>query len=43
MRRLISDWNDAFAAWSLQVQELHECRDGDRLAIGRPVLRGGVA
>ena len=34
VRRLISDWNDAFEEWSLKVEELHECRDGDRLSGG---------
>ena len=40
MRRLISDWDDAFADWSLKVEELLDSPGGGRLAIGRVLLRG---
>jgi ketosteroid isomerase-like protein len=40
VRRLISDWDDAFQDWSLHVEELLECPDGGRLAVGRVRLHG---
>jgi ketosteroid isomerase-like protein len=40
VRRLIGDWDQAFENWSLKIEELHECADGGRLAVGRVVLHG---
>jgi ketosteroid isomerase-like protein len=40
VRRLVSDWNDAFEEWSLHVEEVLECPGGGRLAVGRIRLHG---
>jgi ketosteroid isomerase-like protein len=40
IRRLIGDWEQAFEDWSLKIDDIHECADGGRLAVGRAVLHG---
>lgn len=40
MRRLVGDWDQAFEDWSLRVEDLVDCPDGRRLAVGRVRTRG---
>jgi len=40
VRRLIGDVDQAFDDWSLKVEELLQCPDGGRLAVGRVALHG---
>jgi ketosteroid isomerase-like protein len=40
VRRLISDWDDAFQEWSLHVDDVVDSPDGRRLAVGRVRLHG---
>ena len=39
-RRLIGDLEKAFDEWSVKIDEIHDCPDGRRLAVGRALLRG---
>jgi ketosteroid isomerase-like protein len=40
VRRLVGDWDQAFEDWSLRVEDLVDCPDGRRLAVGRVRTRG---
>ena len=40
VRRLVGDWDRAFEDWSLRVEDLVDCPDGRRLAVGRVRMHG---
>jgi ketosteroid isomerase-like protein len=39
-RRLINEWDDAFEDWSIVVDDLIDCPDGELMAVGRVLMRG---